>query len=832
MVRACLPPIHCLTLLLSAAAVHATPAAADASGGASVLAAKPGETLSAPAVAALRALDEPREFALPAGPLAPALTRIAAEAGIVFSVDLATVADERQPGVHGRMSARAAFGRVLAGTELHLILDGSVFSLERRPGQRIAEPSGPVTLPEVRIRARVGNEPLYRASTATQATRAETRLEDLPQAVSVLSADLIRDQAPQSMADLLRYVPGLGAAQGEGNRDTPVFRGNLSTSDFLLDGLRDDVQYYRDLYNIDRVEVLRGPSASTVGHGAVGGLINRVSKLPRWRDAGELSLETGRWDHGRATVDLDRVLAPSLAMRVNAMAEDSGGYRDHFHLRRSGLNPTLGWRIGPQTLATLSLEHFRDQRTADRGIPSWQGKPLDVPPSRFFGNPDVSTTWIRLNAVTAQVDTEIAPGLALQYKARFADYDKFFQNAFPGSVRQDAASGAMQVSLLAHNSRMRRQNVFHQVDLPWTTRWGGVEHRWLAGAELGRQQGDNRRETGYFSTAASGANGANGASTSTAIWVPIDQSVSRVPLRFVHRASDPDNASELHLGALFLQDQITLSSQWQATLGLRRDEIKLDVEDHTLGQRLRSRDRLWSPRAGLIYKPAAGLSLYANYSFGYALRAGDQLNVLTAASQDLSPERFDNLEAGAKWLPDRGVEFSVAVYQLDRKHVAVVDPAAPTQALLLVDGQRTRGVEASLTGELRAGWQVTAAYTLQQSVVRQSLSALAPAGATMPHVPRHSLSIWNRWALSQAWSAGLGLQARGAVFTSTDDTVRLPGYARLDAALFYAPTDANWRVQLNVENLLDRRYYAFAHSNNNITPGSPRDVRVGVHLRF
>lgn len=790
---------------------------------------RPAAAAASTSTAPLRALDIVQTFDLPAGPLATALTRIAADAGLIFSVDLTTVADERQPGVRGRMTVREAFGRLLAGTELHLILDGDVFTLERRPGSPQAAyrdgDRAALTLPEVRIRARSGGDPRYRIGSATQATRGDTPLEDLPQAVSVLSADLIRDQAPQSMADLLRYVPGLGAAQGEGNRDTPVFRGNLSTSDFLLDGLRDDVQYYRDLYNIDRVEVLRGPSASTVGHGAVGGLINRVSKVPRWRDAVEASVEVGTWDHQRGTVDLEHVLSPTLALRLNALSEDSDGYRDHFHLRRTGISPALAWRPTSRTLATLSFEHFQDHRTADRGIPSWQGRPLDVEASRFFGNPDVSTTWIRLNAATVQLDTELTPGVTLQYKARLADYDKFFQNAFPGSVRRDAATGGLQVSLLAHNSRMRRQNVFHQVDVPWTTQWGGIEHRWLAGAELGHQQGDNRRETGYFAASSTGA------APTTAIWVPIDASVSRVPLTFLHRASDPDNASELHLGALYLQDQITLSPAWQATLGLRHDDIRLDVDDHTLGQRLHSRDQLWSPRAGVIFKPTPPLSLYVNYSLGYALRAGDQLNVLTPASQDLSPERFDNIEAGAKWLPNRALELSLAAYQLDRRHVAVVDPSAPTQALLLVDGQRTRGLELSLTGQLTPDWQVTAAYTLQRSVVRESLSTLAPAGAWMPHVPRHSLSVWNRWALSSAWSAGLGVQMRSAVFTSTDNTVRLPGYGRLDAGLFFTP-DASWRLQLNIENLLDRRYYAFAHSNNNITPGSPRDIRLGVHLKF
>lgn len=769
-------------------------------------------------------LDEPRAFDLPPGPLSAALSQVASDAGVLFSVDLRLIGDRRQPGLRGRLTAREALRQLLRDSGLALVQDGAVLTL--RPdatptGSTEHAPPPPVTLPEVRIRSSAGGDDTYRTPSAQQATRTETPLLELPQSVSVLSRDFIRDQAPQSMADLLRYAPGLGAAQGEGNRDTPVFRGTPSTSDFLLDGLRDDVQYYRDVYNIEQVEVLRGPNAMAVGHGAVGGLINRITKQPRWRDEDELTLETGRWRHGRVTLDADHLLAPTLAARLNLMTEDSGGYRDGFHLRRDGVNPVLAWRPAAATLLTVGYEHFQDRRTADRGIPAWQGRPVDVDPARFFGNPDVSTTWIRLNALTAQLDAELQPGLSLQHKFRLADYDKFFQNAFPGSVRPNASTGALEVALVAHNSRMRRQNVFHQTDLTWTRQLAGIEHRFLAGVEIGHQQGDNRRETGYFATTPE----------STSLWVPLTDSVSRVPLSFRRRATDPDNASEVHVVAAYWQDQLRLSPRWQATVGLRHDRIRVDVDDHQLGQRLRSQDRLWSPRIGLLHQPTAALSIYANYSLGYALRAGDQLNVLSPGTQSLSPERFQNWEGGVKWAPSTGLDLSAALYQLDRQNVAVADPSAPTQALLLVDGQRTRGLELGAAGRVGAGWQVMAAYTLQRSRVRASLSPLAPAGATMPHVPRHNLSIWSRWTLTPQWSAGLGVQARSSQFTSTDDTVRLPGHARLDAALYYAPAPA-WRWQLNVENLLDRRYYAFAHSNNNITPGSPLGVRLGLQLKF
>ena len=759
------------------------------------------------------------EVDLPAGPLAVGLARLAMQGGITFSVDERLVAGVRHAPVRGRFALSDAFARLLQGTGLRLVREGSAFTLQSSSGQ-VAGPTSPTetVLPEVFVTARRDSGD-YRFPYAQQATRGETALQELPQSISVLSAGFIRDQAPQSLADLLRYVPGLGAAQGEGNRDTPVFRGNLSTSDFLLDGLRDDVQYYRDLYNIDRIEALRGPNAAAVGHGAVGGLINRISKQPMAEPFHHLTLETGSHAHGRVALDLNQPVNADLLSRLNLMVEDSQSYRDYFHLRRAGINPVVTWRATSTALLTLGFEHFQDRRTADRGVPSYQGRPIEGDPARFFGNPDASTSRVRVTALNAQLDVDLGGGTSLQTRSRFAHYDKFFQNAFPGPVRQGGEG--LEVALLAHDSRMRRTNLFQQADLNWTSRAGGLEHKLVAGVEIGRQQGDNRRETGFFANDPA----------ATVLWVPISRPTSQVPVVYQRRATDPDNASEVNILAFHVQDQIRLSPAWLATLGVRHDSVRLDFDDRQLGQKLSSHDRLWSPRAGLTWQAGPAVSVYGNFSLGYALRVGEQLNLLSPANQGLDPERFVNRELGVKWMPKPGLDVSAALYELDRGNVAVAAPQAATPSLLLVDGQRARGLELGLSGQVRAGWQMVAAYTLQDSRIRQSLSASAPAGATMPHVPRHSLSLWNRWTLDAHWSMALGLGGRSGMYASTDNTVRLPGYARWDAALFYAPSP-QWRMQLNVENLFDRGYFAFAHNNSNITPGAPRTLRLSTHWSF
>jgi len=756
----------------------------------------------------------PLDLDLPAGPLAAGLSRVAAQAGLGFAVEESLVAGLHHPALRGRYTPREAFEQLLQGTDLALVRDGAALTLQRRADPLDRTPA--TLLPEVRVQADGGGEDgAYHHPVAQQALRGEAATLDIPQAVTVLPAGFIRDQAPQSLSELLRYAPGLGSAQGEGNRDTPVFRGNLSTADFLLDGMRDDVQYYRDLYNIERVEALRGPNAAAVGHGAAGGLINRISKQPRWAAASRFTLQAGSEQTRRATLDLDRPLGPTLAARLNLLAEDSGGYRDDFHLRRAGINPVLAWRAGADTLLSLGFEHFHDRRTADRGVPSYLGRPLDVDPAAFFGNPDISTTRADVDALNLQLDRDLGDGLTLQAKTRLARYEKFFQNAFPGSIR--AGDDGLEVALLAHNSRMLRRNAFQQIDL--SGRAG--PHQWLAGLELGRQAGSNRRETGYFMTP----------EPVTTLWAPLERPVSTLPVDFRRRASDPDNDSVLDALALHLQGQIQLGPHWQATLGLRRDDLRLDVDDRQLGQRLASRDRLWSPRAGLLWRPAPEWTAYANYSLGYALRAGEQFTLLTPATQGLAPERFINREAGLKWAPAPQLEASATVYLLDRHDVAVPDPQAPTERVLLVAGQRTRGLELSLAGRLAPGWQLLASYAWQDSRIRESLSAAAPAGNAMPHVPRHGASLWSRWTLDARWAVALALTGRSGLYASTDNRVVLPGYVRWDGALFLTPAPG-WRLQLNLENLLDRRYTAFAHNNNNLTPGAPRSARLSAQWDF
>lgn len=652
----------------------------------------------------------------------------------------------------------------------------------------------------------------YNVAALSSATKTLTPLRDVPQSITVVPHELIQDQMMMSIADVVRYVPGITAIQGENNRDQLVIRGNSTSADFFLDGVRDDVQYYRDLYNLDRVEALKGPNAMMFGRGGGGGVVNRVSKQAGDAAFGEITAQGGSFDNKRFTIDLNQPLSSKLFVRLNAMYENSGSFRDYVNLERRGINPTLTFTPDQKTKITLSYENFRDDRVADRGITSFQGRPVDVDTSSYFGNPKQSHVGARVNFGSATVERQFG-GFTLRNRTSIGNYDRGYQNFVPGAVSADQS----QVSLSAYNNATRRRNLFNQTDLTYSLRTGSIRHVLLAGVEVGRQLTDNFRNTGYFS---------NSAST---LLAPLANPVIDTPTIFRQSATDADNHLKTNLGATYVQDQIELSRQFQVVAGVRFDHFDLQFHNNRTGENLRRIDNLVSPRAGLIFKPITPVSLYANYSVSYLPSSGDQFSSLTTITQQVKPEQFRNYEVGAKWDVNRSLSLTTAFYRLDRTNTRSTDPNDPTR-IVQTGSQRTNGVEFGVNGSITRRWSVAGGYAFQDAFVT-SATAAARAGATVGQVPRHTFSLWNNFRITPRWGAGFGVLNRSEMFAAIDDSVRLHGYARVDAAAYYSLTE-RVRLQVNAENLLDRKYYVNADSNTNISPGSPRAVRVGIVARF
>ena len=397
----------------------------------------------------------------------------------------------------------------------------------------------------------------------------------------------------------------------------------------------------------------------------------------------------------------------------------------------------------------------------------------------------------------------------------YADFDKFYQNVYAGNA-VDGGTGL--VPLAAYNNEQLRENFFNQTDLTFSAETGSVGHEFLVGLELGEQVTENLRMTGLF----------NG--TDLSFLVPATDPMVSVPVTFAPTELDNDNRGRATIAAVYVQDQVQLSQKWQAVVGLRYDNFDMDFTDRRgAGVNIETSDDLVSPRGGLIYKPVDNLSLYASYSMTYIPRSGAQLASLTLTNAAFDPEEFENVEVGAKWDVSPALSVTAAVFQLDRKNIIIVDPNDPAVSLL-VDGQRTEGVELGVSGQVSDSWSIQGGYAYQDGHLTEQAS-LFPGGRRLAQLPEHVASLWNRYDFSPAWGAGLGVIYQSEMYASADNAVTLPSFTRVDAGVFYTLSE-RLRMQLNVENLLDERYYPNAHNNNNITPGSPLAVRVGVTANF
>lgn len=639
------------------------------------------------------------------------------------------------------------------------------------------------------------------------ATKTGTPLLDTPQSVTTLGRDQLDDQAVEQLNDALRYVPGVTLGQGEGHRDQVVLRGQSSTADFFLDGLRDDAQYYRPLYNTDRVEVLKGANALLFGRGGGGGIVNRVSKTPAF-DAVRGAVSGGVDSFGAWSLagDANLPLSDVAALRLNATYENFANHRDVYDGHFVGIAPTLGVKLGEATMLTLGYEYGRDERVVDRGIPSLGGAPLRGYDKTFFGSAADNRSTVEAHIARARLEHELADGLTLTLAGQFASYDKFYANVLPSSAT------ATTVTLSGYDSGTDRTNWIGQANLVWKGATGGISHTLLAGVEASSQLTDSTRRNAIFA----------GSTT-----------VSLAPTLTLPTISWSGLATDAHSTvrslSAYIQDQVELAPFLQVIAGVRYDDFRIASYNRIDASATGRSEGKWSPRVGVIVKPQANVSLYASYAKSFLPQSGDQFSSLAASYESLDAEAFRNLELGAKWDITPTLALTAAAFQVDRSNTRVADPANPGY-WLLTGSSRVKGVEAALSGALTANWHATLGYTYQEGEIRSTTSA-APAGRKLDKLPGHQFSAWTRYDVTQKLGLGLGVVHQSSQYATISNQVRLPAFTRVDAAVYYDVSD-RFALQLNVENLTDASYYPSAHTDNNIATGEPLNARLTARIKF
>jgi catecholate siderophore receptor len=657
----------------------------------------------------------------------------------------------------------------------------------------------------------------YLKKRTNTATKTDTRIRDIPQSISIITEEQIKDQSILGLTDAIKYSPGVMAGQGEGNRDSVWFRGNQSTSDLFIDGVRDDVQYYRDLYNIDRVEVLMGPNGMIFGRGGVGGVINRVVKEAYWEGKNEFRVQGGSYEHKRSSIDLNNQINETLAVRVNAMIEDSGSFRQDVESERKAINPTFTFKPSDKTKIIMGMEYFNDKRTSDRGIPSvangLQSYAYATNRSTFFGNASQSPNEAIVKNGYAIIEHAFDNGFSLKNHTRFSDYDKYYQNVYANSqVRLDGT-----VTIDGYYDNTQRQNFFNQTDLTYNLKIGSISHRLLAGVEIGFQENENYR----------------------ILAIPNSSIAASSPFASLafNSSRDRNTSTDISNQAIYIQDQIYLNEQYQIIAGLRYDQFKTKFNDiKNSSNSANVNDQFLSPRVGLVYKPIEPVSIYTNYSLSYLPRTGEQLTSLTFSNKSFDPEKFTNIEFGLKYDLLQSFSISSAIYRLERSKMAITDPSNSSNTII-VDGQVTKGFELGVAGKLFDAYSMYGGYTYQDAEITKTQgtgSSQITSGTSLGHVPKHTFSLWNKYEFNETWSAALGIISRSDMYAATPTSsaaVNLPGYARLDAAVF-ANINKQTKLQLNIENILDKTYYQSAHNNNNIMYGYPLTARATLTYTF
>ena len=699
------------------------------------------------------------------------------------------------------------------------MLSASVFSLAFASSGAMAQSGQEMVDDEIVVIGTV----LY--SDQVNALKAPTPIIDVPQSLSIVTADQIARQGFNSIGEIISYVPGVNTSQGEGHRDTIVFRGVRSTADFYVDGVRDDVQYYRSLYNLEQVEILRGPNALLFGRGGSGGVLNRVTKKG---EIGETftGYQASVDSFGEIGVQIDTnvTAGDNAAFRLNAMYESLDNYRDFYEGERSGINPTARIKLSSSTLLDLSYEYVDHERFIDRGIPTGEeGRPVEEFTDIVFGDPELNTARLEAHLLRASLQHDFSDTLKGNITVFHGDYDKSYRNFYASSY--DQAATPDEVTLDGYVDTSDRQNLLLSGNLVGQFETGRVGHTVVAGAEYIDTASDQDRFNSYWDTTLDDTETfavrrplfLDGGAGINADGVPVSNS-------FTTDLND-DTRVSVDVYSAYAWDQIELTDWLQVVAGLRYDSFDIEVFNVPANDMRSRKDEKVSPRFGLILKPAENISVYASYSETFLPRSGEQFTDINGDKDKLEPDTFTNLEGGLKWDINPGLAFTAAVFEIEQSSPQVADDDPST--LDVIDSEIS-GVEVQLQGRVMPRWFVSAGYSFLDG---EQVDRSGPTGLRPAELPENMLSVWNNVRATDRLGFGLGLTYQDESFVNNSNTAILPAYTRVDAAAYYEVAD-DLRLQLNIENLTDEVYFPNAHSTHQVTVGAPVNARLALTGRF
>jgi catecholate siderophore receptor len=737
--------------------------------------------------------------------------------------------------VHAQATPNDSGSPVLAAAAEEQSTERNTRPQNRRRGQTLEE----VTVEGEKYHSEVSS-PKYTAE-----------LVDVPQTVVVIPKTVFREQAAITLSDVLRNTPGITLLAGEGGGaantagDSFFMRGFDATNSVFIDGVRDQGAYSRDVFNLDQVEVSKGPSGSYTGRGNASGSVNLVTKTPFEEPLRAMGITYGTNDHVRSTLDFNQPLPETFlggsAVRLNAMWQDGGvAGRDEVEREAWGIAPSLALGLGTDTRLALAAQILRQESTPDYGLPAaaLPGLAPTTPPvgrvdqRNFYGIANVDFDDVDSDSYTARIEHDFAPGVTLRNLARYSDNHRFaVVTAIQNPAAFNPATGQVTRSRQI-NERINR-NFTNQTNLNFEFRTGSLSHSMSTGVEYAKEKQIVPGRTG----------------AGTAPPADIYNPNPRDPVSgFAPARTGAFTEGETTTVAAYGFDTIELTRHWQVSAGARVERYETDFlsvaipGSGTPDVRLDVSDTLTSWNSGVVFKPVDNGSIYFSAATTQTPPGGLNFTLSPTATNvnnpALEPQKSTNYELGTKWeLFENRLTTTAAVFHTVNENVVTTETIGGVIVAASLDSeQQVDGIELSLSGLITPNWQVFAGYAYLDSEFTRSVTS-NQQGATLQWVPKNSGNLWTTYQLPLGFSIGGGVRymdtvARSSLTVPNGAAPTLPDYWVYSATAAWQATD-KMIFRLNVNNVTDE-VYAISLNNNGgrYNPGAERSYLLSADFAF
>lgn len=680
-------------------------------------------------------------------------------------------------------------------------------------------------------------------------------LLDTPKSVSVISKKLIEDTQVTTLADALRTVPGITLGAGEGgnpNGDRPFIRGYNSESSMYVDGVRNSTSQNREMFAVEQVEVIKGSASSLGGAGSVGGSVNMISKVAKKGDFLEGSVAGGTDNYQRITLDGNKDFGNGIAARVAVMGHhnEKAGQDDGAEYKRAGIAPSITFGLDTPTRATLSYYYLKSDDTPDSGVPynydaskkATVGKPVDVKQGIYYGLLDRDFQKQENQIGTIKLEHDLNDNLTITntavYNKSTNDYLWTQPDDSKGNVLNDKVWRRI-------NSRITDTDIFtDQLALTGKFNTGAIKHKFNVGAEYSDQKSDKGSYTttypGYTGTTTGGFN--SDCKINDAWCTSLTNPNSKEEWLGSAVANRNTTTTTTKVTSVYLLDNIEFNPQWLLDLGVRWDKFDTEQVTNATGAKLENNKDFFTYQAGLTYKPMKNGSIYASYATSanpVGVDGGDGSEAIGQAYMDLKPEEARTYELGTKWdFLDERLNLTAAVFRTEKQNTRIqLDAGTYTNG----GESKVDGIELTATGKITDKWDITAGYSYLDSEMTNPGPSCTRAGVCtfpnpakgkqLPNVPKNSATLWTTYQVLPQLTVGAGALAMDKVYGDAANTKFVPGYVRYDAMARYN-VNKNVDLQLNLNNLSDKRYFTKAYASHYATEAEGRNAVLSINFKY